>query len=68
MPKQQHPSHHPVPSQPGAEPSIGVGNSTDPHDRDDHRQGIDEDVGDTIGARRPTDDGLETLPPKSEPI
>ena len=68
MSKQQHPTHNPVPSQPGAEPSNGVGNSVDQRDRDGRTKGIDQDVGDALGAPRPTDGGIETPPPKGEPI
>jgi hypothetical protein len=68
MSKQQHPTHNPVPSQPGAEPYMGVENSVDQRDRDGSTQGIDQDVGDSLGAPRATHGGIETPPPKSEQI
>lgn len=68
MSKQQHPTHNLVPSQPGAEPSIAVGNAVDERDREGRTQAIDQDVGDSLGAPRATDGGVEGLPPKSEPI
>ena len=68
MSKRQHPTHNLVPSQPGAEPYMGVENSADQRDRDSRTQDIDHDVGDTLGAARATDGGIETLPAKGEPI
>ena len=68
MSEQKHPIHDLFSPQPGAEPNTGVENSVDQRDRDGGIQGIDQDVGDALGAPRATDGGIETLPPKGEPI
>ena len=64
MSKQQHPTHNLVPLQPGAEPSIGVGNSVNQRDHDGHNKGINQHVNDALNALRPIDGGTATLPSK----
>ena len=47
---------------------MGVESSADQRDRDGRTPGIDHDIGDTLGAARATDGGIETLRAKGEPI
>ncbi len=64
----KHPIHDLFSPQPGDEPDTGVKNSIDQRPRDGVTQGIDQDVGESVGGARPTDGGIETLPPKGGPI
>ena len=68
MSKRQHHTHNLVSSQPGAEPYTGIENAEDQRDRDGRTPGIDLDIGDSLGAPRATDGGIETPPPKGAQI
>ena len=64
----KHPIHDLFSPQPGDEPDAGVKNSIDQRPRDGRTQGIDQDAGESVGAPRGTEGGIETLPPKGGPI
>ena len=68
MSKHQHRAKKPAPSQPGVAPGTGVDNSVDQSHRDGHIQSVDQDVGDSLGAPRATEGGIESLPPRGEPL
>ena len=62
MSDQKHPIHDLFSPQPDAGPDTGVENSVDQRDRDGRTEGIDQDVGDTVGTPRVTEGGIETAP------
>ena len=68
MSKRQHHAPKPVPSQPVAAPGAVADKSADQPDRGGRTQSIDQDVGDSLGGPRPTEGGIESLPPRGEPI
>ena len=68
MSEQKHPIHDLFSPQPGDAPDAGVENSVDQRPRDGHTQGIDEDIGESVGTPRVTEGGIETPPLEGEQI
>ena len=68
MSDQKHPIHDLFSPQPGDDPNTGVENSVDQRPRDRRTQGIDQDVGDTVGTPRVTESGIERAPLEGERI
>jgi hypothetical protein len=67
MPDPKHPIHDLFSPQPG-DPTKGVANSVDQRPRDGRTQGIDQDVGESVGTPRVTESGIETAPLEGEQI
>ena len=68
MSERKHPIHDLFAPQPGDEANTGVKNSVDQRPRDGRTQGIDQDIGESVGTPRVTESGIETPPPESEQI
>lgn len=68
MSEQKHPIHDLFAPQPGDTPGADVENSVDQRPRDGHTQGIDEDIGESVGTPRVTEGGIETPPLEGEQI
>ena len=63
----KHPMNDLFSPQPG-DPSTGVENSIDQRPRDGRTEGIDQDVGNSVGTPRVAENGIETAPLEGEQI